>query len=95
MSNNSHAAGPGGPVVLLGLGAPEIRSMAIADLKPSPYNPRRIDPEAMAGLTKSIERFGNVQPIVVNRRNMTVIGGHQRLIPSCSDKSQSHSVPTR
>jgi DNA modification methylase len=53
--------------------------MAIADLKPAPYNPRRIAPEAMAGLSRSIERFGNVQPIVFNRRTGFVVGGHQRL----------------
>jgi ParB-like chromosome segregation protein Spo0J len=39
---------------------PEIRTMPIADLKAAPYNPRRIDAAAMAGLTRSIERFGNV-----------------------------------
>ena len=51
----------------------------VRDLKPAPYNPRRIDPAAMAGLEKSIERFGLVQDIVVNRRTMHVVGGHQRL----------------
>jgi ParB-like chromosome segregation protein Spo0J len=34
---------------------------------------------AMAGLSKSIERFGNVQPIVWNQRSGFVVGGHQRL----------------
>jgi hypothetical protein len=57
----------------------EIRSMTVADLKPAPYNARRIDAAAMAGLSKSIERFGNVQPIVWNRRSGFVVGGHQRL----------------
>lgn len=57
----------------------QIRTMAIADLKPAPYNPRRIARAAMAGLTKSIERFGNVQPIVWNRRTGYIVGGHQRL----------------
>lgn len=33
----------------------------------------------MAGLAKSMERFGNVQPIVWNRRSGYVVGGHQRL----------------
>ncbi len=53
--------------------------MALADLKPAPYNPRRMNHAAMAGLTKSLERFGNVQPIVWNRRSGFVVGGHQRL----------------
>jgi DNA modification methylase len=57
----------------------EIRTMPVADLKPAPFNPRRIDASAMAGLTTSMERFGNVQPIVWNRRSGFVVGGHQRL----------------
>jgi hypothetical protein len=57
----------------------EIRSMTVADLKPAPYNPRRINGEALAGLTRSIQRFGNVQPIVWNQRSGLVVGGHQRL----------------
>jgi DNA modification methylase len=60
---------------------PEVRiiTMRVADLKPAPYNPRRIDPAAMAGLTKSVERFGMVQPVVFNTRSNLVVGGHQRL----------------
>lgn len=53
--------------------------MPVADLKPAPYNPRRMDRAAMAGLSKSMERFGNVAPIVVNRRSGYIVGGHQRL----------------
>ena len=52
---------------------------SIKKLKPSTYNPRTITPEARAGLAASIDRFGFVQEIVVNKRNMHVIGGHQRL----------------
>ena len=33
----------------------------------------------MSGLSKSIERFGLVQPIVWNKRTERVVGGHQRL----------------
>lgn len=79
MAHDIHAADSDTRVVASFSGSQEIRTMAISDLKPSPYNPRRIDPEAMAGLTKSIERFGNVQPIVFNRRSGYVVGGHQRL----------------
>jgi len=53
--------------------------MDIAGLKPAPYNPRRISDEAMAGLTKSLERFGYVEPVVWNKRSGYVVGGHQRL----------------
>ena len=53
--------------------------MALRNLKPAPYNPRRIDDASLAALTKSMERFGVVEPIVFNRRSGYVVGGHQRL----------------
>jgi ParB-like chromosome segregation protein Spo0J len=50
------------------------------DLKPSPYNPRKISPEARAKLEKSLATFGLVDPLIVNAQTgMRVIGGHQRL----------------
>jgi DNA modification methylase len=58
---------------------PTIRTVKVADLKPAPYNARRIDAAALAGLEKSLERFGVVEPIVWNERSGYVIGGHQRL----------------
>lgn len=58
---------------------PEIRDMSLAELKPAPYNPRKIDDAALAGLTKSVERFGYVEPIIWNKRSGYVVGGHQRL----------------
>jgi DNA modification methylase len=61
------------------LGRHEIRQMPIADLRPALYNPRKIDRAALAGLTKSMERFGDVQPIVWNERSGYIVGGHQRL----------------
>lgn len=59
--------------------SPEIRRVQVASLKPAPYNPRRIDAAAMAGLEKSLERFGVVEPIIFNQRSGFVVGGHQRL----------------
>jgi ParB-like chromosome segregation protein Spo0J len=46
--------------------------MTIANLKPAPYNARRIDAAAMAGLSQSIARFGNVQPVVWNRTSVVL-----------------------
>jgi ParB-like chromosome segregation protein Spo0J len=59
-------------------------------LKDADYNPRTITPAAVAGLEASLERFGLVQDIVVNRRTATlgfppdqlgyvIVGGHQRV----------------
>jgi len=56
--------------------------MKIDDLNPAAYNPRLDlqpgDP-IYEKLKRSIETFGYLQPIIVNRRNQHVVGGHQRL----------------
>jgi DNA modification methylase len=53
--------------------------MKLSELRPAGYNPRTISDTALAGLEKSIERFGLVQPIVWNQKTKTVVGGHQRI----------------
>jgi len=55
------------------------KKMPISKLKPAEYNPRDITDKARKGLKKSISKFGNVQPIVVNKRTHNIISGHQRL----------------
>ena len=54
----------------------------IGDLNAAKYNPRKdlkpTDAEYVK-LKNSIEHFGYIEPIVVNRRNNIVVGGHQRL----------------
>lgn len=61
------------------LPAHRIETRKVADLVPAEYNPRKIDPKALAGLKASVERFGAVQPIIVNDRTGRIVGGHQRL----------------
>jgi len=51
----------------------------IEKLKYAPYNPRRISDEVLNKLKRSIQEFGYIEPIVVNKRTMHVIGGNQRL----------------
>ncbi len=58
---------------------PRIERREVATLIPAGYNPRTITEAAMRGLRASIERFGLVQPIVLNERTGRVVGGHQRL----------------
>lgn len=58
----------------------DVFEVNIAELKHAPYNPRRISEEQMAMLQKSLTTFGFVDPIVVNRRNQVIVGGHQRVI---------------
>ncbi len=59
----------------------DIRKTKIDSLRPALYNPRKDlqpgDPEYQK-IKRSIEEFGYVDPIIINK-DMTVIGGHQRL----------------
>ena len=66
----------------------KIEEIEISKLKPAVYNPRQISTKQYNDLKKSIERFGLVDPIIVNKDN-TVIGGHQRLkiIKSLGEKT--------
>jgi len=57
----------------------EVKWVNVRDLQPAPYNPREISNEALAGLRMSLRKFGDVQFLIVNKRNMRVISGHQRL----------------
>jgi hypothetical protein len=59
-----------------------IKQIKIDELKDSEYNPRQITKDELKKLKTSIEKFGLVQPIVVNinpERENVVISGHQRL----------------
>lgn len=60
----------------------KIEKVKIEDLKVAEYNPRielKEDDESYKRIKASIEEFGYVDPIIINKRNMVVIGGHQRL----------------
>ena len=56
----------------------EYKDIEISQLKPVDYNPRKIDKDAFEGLKKSIEKFGVVDPIIINK-DYSIIGGHMRL----------------
>lgn len=58
---------------------PEIKDLLIMDIKPFAGNPRDISTEALSGLRSSLEKFGYVDLLVVNKRNMELVSGHQRL----------------
>ena len=57
------------------------KKINISELHAAPYNPRKDlqpdDPEYQQ-IKRSIEEFGYVDPVIINR-DRTVIGGHQRL----------------
>lgn len=58
----------------------KIDEVAIDTLRPNPANPRRISTAEMESLTRSIQQFGFVEPILARREDRVVIGGHQRLL---------------
>lgn len=60
----------------------QIKEVAVGDLKPAVYNPRKWSEAAIANLSEGIKRFGMVDPLIVNKavgRENIVIGGHFRL----------------
>ncbi len=66
----------------------ELEYVNIDDLRMADYNPRSISQIELQKLARSIEEFGFVDPIIVNRRSMksghpnegpTIVGGHQRV----------------
>lgn len=56
--------------------------MQLSDIIPAEYNPRvklKAGDTQYEALKNSIERFGLVEPLIVNKRNNVLVGGHQRL----------------
>jgi DNA modification methylase len=59
----------------------EVIELDINLLKPAEYNPRALNEKEKADLAASLDNFGMVEPIVVNKakdRENIIIGGHQR-----------------
>lgn len=59
-----------------------VQEIKVEQLNEAPYNPRvNLEPgmPEWEKLRRSIEEFGNVEPIVWNKRTGNVVGGHQRL----------------
>lgn len=59
-----------------------LRMMPLAELKPAPYNPRRVlspTSPAYRKLKASLAEFGLVEPLIWNELTGHVVGGHARL----------------
>ncbi len=56
-----------------------IQYVSCERLQPAPYNPRHMPAGELEKLTRSIESFGFVEPLVARKQDHSVIGGHQRL----------------
>jgi ParB-like chromosome segregation protein Spo0J len=57
-----------------------IEQVPLEQLKPDPANPRRIDDAELDALTRSLQQWGLVQPIIARVADGVVIAGHQRLV---------------
>lgn len=65
----------------MALGRLRVERMKLADITPSDRNPRvRLEPgdAAYDRIERSLDAFGYVDPLIVNRRDHTLVGGHQR-----------------
>jgi DNA modification methylase len=58
----------------------QLEQVPIDQLRPDPANPRRISDKQLEALTRSLNQFGFVQPVLARREDAVVIGGHQRLV---------------
>jgi hypothetical protein len=57
----------------------EIVKVNRRDIHGADYNPRKISESARKKLRDGLKKYGLVQPIIVNKPTMNVVGGHKRL----------------
>lgn len=68
------------------------------DIKAAEYNPRVISDEAKIGLSKSIDKFGDLSGITWNKKTKRLVTGHQRwtdLTSKYKDLQFKHISPDR
>ena len=56
-----------------------IENIKIENLKAALYNPRTATAKQASDLQKSLEKFGLIDPIILNRQTKHIIGGHFRV----------------
>jgi len=57
----------------------QIETIELTAIVPADYNPRTISDRQRRALKASLKKFGVVEPLVINRRNNRIVGGHQRV----------------
>lgn len=57
----------------------EIVKVMVTDIKTDPANPNVLSKESETALSKSIDTFGYVQPIIVDKETMIIADGEHRL----------------
>lgn len=63
----------------LAINVPKPEMVKLSALNAAKYNPRVISDEEFASLKTSIQRFGMIQPLTVQRSGLTILAGHQRV----------------
>jgi hypothetical protein len=71
------------------MGELKVEHVAIDSLRPDPANPRRIGERELESLTRSLQQFGFVQPVLARKSDSVVIGGHRRLV----EKTRQEMIP--
>ena len=66
--------------MLSAIGYPVGMAFIIDDLAPNPKNPRKITAAAKKGLSRSLEKFGDLSGITFNSQTDRLVCGHQRLV---------------
>lgn len=56
-----------------------VKTIKISDLNPAEYNPNTMSTKELNKLSKSVKAHGIVDPIIVNLKDNTIIGGHHRV----------------
>lgn len=67
----------------------EMVTLKRSDIKEHPQNPRDISESAKKKLKGKMQEVGLLQPLIVNKRTMYLLGGHQRL--ATMDKLERYS----
>jgi ParB-like chromosome segregation protein Spo0J len=57
----------------------EYKNIKIKDVKVAGYNPRKISSDEMEKLKSSLQEFGCVRPLVINKKTGNLVAGHQML----------------
>jgi hypothetical protein len=55
-----------------------IEYVSIDRIKLSPYNPRKFNSKKFQEIKESVDYFGLVEPLVVNKKNNIIVSGNQR-----------------
>ena len=56
----------------------EIEVIELYKIHPAEWNPRQISDKERGDLKNSLQKFGCVEPLVIRKEDMSIVGGHQR-----------------